>query len=87
MATHLLLESSTGYALFKSTMAEEIGQRSQAVQESIADLARFAKLVHLVTFTPFKDAAQALENANDVSEGILLHIHARDSSSALRKAF
>lgn len=68
-ATHVLLESATGYALFSATMHDEIGQKSKQVQESIKDLTRFSKMMHLVTFLPFQDAAQALENANDVSEG------------------
>jgi hypothetical protein len=33
------------------------------------DLAKFGKMVSLVSFSPFKSAAHALENANDVSEG------------------
>lgn len=34
------------------------------------DLAKFGKMVNLVSFAPFHGAAQALENANEVSEGI-----------------
>ena len=34
------------------------------------DLGKFGKMVNLVSFAPFSGAAQALENANDVSEGI-----------------
>jgi nucleolar protein 56 len=83
----LLFESSLGYALFTSTMAEEIGQKSKAVQDQIQNLATFGKMVQLKSFLPFRcdlvgkdanqmlkiwvfrDAAHALENANDVSEG------------------
>lgn len=68
-ATHVLLESATGYALFKATMHDEIAQKSADVQASIKDLTRFSKMMHLVSFLPFQDAAQALENANDISEG------------------
>ncbi|KAK9895780.1 Nop-domain-containing protein [Cystobasidium minutum MCA 4210] len=71
MATHLLFESAVGYALFSCQMAEEIGQRSKAVQEQIADLSTFGKMVKLISFLPFRDAAHALENANDVSEGVV----------------
>lgn len=34
------------------------------------DLAKFGKMVKLMSFAPFQGAAQALENANAVSEGI-----------------
>lgn len=34
------------------------------------DLAKFGKMIKLVSFAPFHGAAQALENANEVSEGI-----------------
>merc|ERR1711939_928238 len=71
MATHILFESAVGYALFSSNFHEEIGQRSKEIQAQIADLALFGKMVQLKSFLPFRDAAHALENANDVSEGIV----------------
>ena len=69
MATHVLFEGSSGYALFEVKQHEEIGAKTKAVQESLADLHKFGKIVELVSFSPFKSAAHALENANDVSEG------------------
>ena len=69
MATHALFETASGYAVFKVNFKEDIGSRSKAVQDSIDDLAKFGKMVSLVSFSPFKSAAQALENANDISEG------------------
>lgn len=42
---------------------------TEAVQKSIQDLSKFKKMVSLVSFSPFKNAAHALENANDISEG------------------
>lgn len=33
------------------------------------DVSKFGKMVKLVSFVPFKDAAHALEVMNDVSEG------------------
>jgi nucleolar protein 56 len=69
MVSHLLFETASGYAIFEAKLHEDIGSRSQAVQESINDLAKFGKMVSLVSFSPFKSAAQALENANDISEG------------------
>lgn len=69
MATHALFESASGYAIFEIKFVEDIGAKSSAVQDSIKDLAKFGKMVNLLSFLPFKSAAQALENANDVSEG------------------
>lgn len=73
MATHLLFESSSGYAIFEVKHAEDIGSKSKEMQESIKDLSKFGKMVSLLSFSPFKTAAQALENINDVSEGAFLY--------------
>lgn len=69
MATHLLFESASGYALFEVKLREEVGTRTRAVQDSITDLSKFTKMVSLLSFSPFKNAADALENINDISEG------------------
>ncbi|KAK9480557.1 hypothetical protein V1514DRAFT_302625 [Lipomyces japonicus] len=67
---YLLFEEATGYALFEvAIQPETIGSRLKEVQEAANDLAKFGKLVKLVSFAPFKGAAHALENANDVAEG------------------
>ena len=71
MATHILFESASGYAVFEVKQHEEIGAKTKTVQESIGDLSKFGKMVSLLSFLPFKSAAHALENANDVSEGEL----------------
>lgn len=68
--THILFESSSGYAIFEAKLSEDIGSKTKAVAESLQDLAKFGKMVSLMSFSPFKSAAQALENINDVSEGI-----------------
>lgn len=69
---YLLHESSVGYGIFAVRMqADEIGSRLKEVQAAHGNLAKFGKMVQLVSFAPFKGASQALENANDVSEGIL----------------
>ncbi len=70
-ALNLLFESSSGYALFEVVKAEEIGAMSEAVQETIQDLARFSKIVKLKSFLPFTSAESALENINAVSEGVV----------------
>ncbi|KAF8624389.1 hypothetical protein AX15_005875 [Amanita polypyramis BW_CC] len=71
MVTHALFESASGYAIFEVKFVENIGAKTLAVQESIKDLAKFGKMVNLMSFSPFKSAAQALENANDISEGLV----------------
>ncbi|KAG2745422.1 Nop-domain-containing protein [Suillus brevipes Sb2] len=71
MATHALFESASGYAIFDVKLHENIGSRVKSVQDSINDLSKFGKMVTLVSFSPFKNAADALENINDISEGIL----------------
>ncbi|KAH9936484.1 uncharacterized protein B0H18DRAFT_323771 [Fomitopsis serialis] len=71
MITHALFESASGYAIFEVKLQENVGAMTRAVQDSIDDLAKFGKMVSLISFSPFKSAAHALENANDLSEGIL----------------
>ncbi|KAF1352050.1 hypothetical protein BDV97DRAFT_292472 [Delphinella strobiligena] len=69
---YLLHESSVGYAVYKVRIqADTVGNRLKEVQEQSQDLAKFGKMVELVSFAPFQGAAQALENANLVSEGIM----------------
>lgn len=67
----MLFESAYGYALFEKLESDEIGQSLEEVQASIVDLSRFGKVMKLKAFSPFKSAAHALENINDISEGIL----------------
>ncbi|KAH9980051.1 Nop-domain-containing protein [Lactifluus volemus] len=69
MATHVLFESASGYAIFEVKLREELAAMAAAVQKSVQDLGKFKKMVSLVSFSPFKSAANALENANDISEG------------------
>ena len=71
MITHVLFESASGYAVFEAKLAENIALKSAAMQSSVQDLSKFGKIVGLMSFMPFKSAAQALENINDVSEGAL----------------
>lgn len=69
--THVLYEGASGYALFTVTQQEEIAAKSKQLQDAISDLSTFQQMVQLASFLPFTSAAMALENANDVSEGIL----------------
>ena len=69
---YLLFEEATGYAIFKVLIQQDdIAARMQEVQEASNDLGKFSKMIELVSFAPFKGAAQALENANDISEGLV----------------
>jgi nucleolar protein 56 len=69
MITHVLFETASGYAIFHAKLHEDIGAKTLAAQDSIKDFSKFTKMVELMSFSPFKSAAQALENANDISEG------------------
>lgn len=66
-----MFETASGYTLFERLQSEAIGSKLEDVQNSVTDLAKFNKMIKLKSFTPFKSAADALENANDVSEGIV----------------
>ena len=66
---YVLFETALGYALFERLQSEEIGAKLEQVQKSVEDLVKFGKIVKLRAFRPFKNAAHALENANDISEG------------------
>lgn len=71
MATYLLFEAASGYAVFEALDTDLIASAEPRVQESINDLARFGKAVKLAGFRPFTSAADALEQCNAVSEGVL----------------
>ena len=70
----MLYEHASGYAVFKVIAQEEIGVLLPEVQESVADLARFGKLVKLAAFSPFKSGTNALDNVNCISEGLCSHL-------------
>jgi nucleolar protein 56 len=68
---YVLFESASGYSLFEVVEAEEIAKLKEEVQASVTDLARFSKLVKLKAFQPYTSAENALQNINDISEGIV----------------
>lgn len=70
---YVLFETASGYALFERLQSEEIGAKLEEVQDTVQDLVKFGKMMKLKSFAPFKNAADALENANDVSEGSVLY--------------
>jgi len=71
MTLFLLFESASGYGLFERSEAEEISDQNPQVQQNIVDFSTFSKMVKLRSFAPFTVAENALENCNDVSEGVL----------------
>ena len=70
MPSFVLVEFATGYTLFERLEQDEVGL-SQTFYSQFADIEKFKKVAKLKSFAPFKSAAHALENANDVSEGIM----------------
>jgi len=68
---YVLFESSSGYALFERTETEEVADLLDEVQKNQTDFSLFSKLVKLKGFAPFLSAESALENLNDVTEGIM----------------
>lgn len=69
--THILFECATGCAVFEVAAVEEIGSLSRAVQESVNEVNTFGKMVKLLSFSPFKNALDALQASLDISEGVL----------------
>nr|CAB3458876.1 unnamed protein product [Digitaria exilis] len=71
MALYLLFESASGYAIFHAYGIDEIGQSVDAVRASVLDLQRFGEAVKLLGFSPYSAAADALNQCNAISEGIM----------------
>ncbi|CEG50254.1 nucleolar protein nop56 [Plasmopara halstedii] len=67
----VLFESASGYAIFEVIENEEIGSLLTEVQASVADISSFGRIVKLKAFQPFTSAENALENINNISEGLL----------------
>ncbi|OAK95283.1 Nop-domain-containing protein [Phaeosphaeriaceae sp. SRC1lsM3a] len=69
---YLLHESPVGYAVFKVILQPDtIGNRLAEVQKAVQDLDKFGKTVELVGLAPFQGTQDALQEINDISEGIL----------------
>jgi len=68
---YALLESAAGYALFERKEGDELSSKLTEVQTLVSDFTRFARVMSLVSFLPFKTAEEALENALAVAEGSL----------------
>ena len=68
---YILLESAIGYTLLERKASDEIGSKLADVQTSVLEFQRFSKIMSLTAFLPFNTAEQALENINDIAEGVL----------------
>ncbi|KAE8223925.1 hypothetical protein CF319_g3115 [Tilletia indica] len=69
--THILFEFAMGCAVFECIQAEEIGNKTESVQNAVKDLNAFGRMVKLVSFRPFGNAQEALQACNAISEGVL----------------
>ncbi|KAF2827501.1 Nop-domain-containing protein [Ophiobolus disseminans] len=84
---YLLHESPVGYAVFKVILQPDtIGTRLPEVQKAAADLDKFGKMVELVSLAPFQGTQAALQEVNDISEGILSDFLRATLESSLPKA-
>jgi len=68
---HVLFEHAAGYALFRVKEFEEVAAFVSKVEKAALDLVKFKGLVQLVAFQPFKSGTNALENTNNISEGVM----------------
>lgn len=73
--SHILFESSAGYLLLKCNAIDQVANKSKQVQDQINDYHHFSKMVNIISIYPFTDAAEALNNANAISEGVNIFIH------------
>mmetsp|Transcript_13962 Transcript_13962/g.37552 ORF Transcript_13962/g.37552 Transcript_13962/m.37552 type:complete len:486 (+) Transcript_13962:62-1519(+) len=68
---YVLFENASGYALVERKGSEEIGAHSEESQKAMTDFGRFSQICTLKAFLPFTSAEDALENINDISEGMM----------------
>lgn len=72
MTEYLLFENSAGFSIFKLKIkSDDVSSKLKEAQSAVADWAIARKMLSLVSFSPFGGVAHALENLNDISEGIL----------------
>ncbi|CAJ2509646.1 Uu.00g146720.m01.CDS01 [Anthostomella pinea] len=69
---YLLHEAAVGYAIFKVVHQQNVvALHQKEVAAASADLSKFGKMVTLVHFAPWRNAADALEQIHMVSEGMM----------------
>ena len=70
-AMYVLFESASGYAVFDVEGLDDFQRKTNDGAKSItSDYERFSRVVKLSSFKPFSSAAEALQEANAVSESI-----------------
>ena len=67
----MLFETAYGYTLFERLESDEIGANIETVINTMQDISKFGRVIKLQAFLPFKNAAEALQNINDISEGMV----------------
>ena len=67
----LLLETAMGYLLFERQESDEVGATLAEAQQAVKDYGKFSLIVKLKAKIFFRTAEEALENINDVSEGMV----------------
>lgn len=68
---YILYEHAAGYALFKSKEYEEIAMFIPQVEQASQNPVKFKAFVNLIAFLPFKSGTNALDNINNLSEGVI----------------
>lgn len=69
MTLYLLFESAAGFALFQKKEFEETAETEEEVQNALLDPKKFSKMVAFHAWTPFRDAEDALNQANSIAAG------------------
>jgi nucleolar protein 56 len=73
MVRYVLYESSVGYGLFQVQGVDQVEINSPKFQQSITKFEKFSSVCSLKAFYNFATPEIALENQNDIAEGILNH--------------
>lgn len=68
-AMYVLFEHASGFGLFSVKEFEEISMLQSQVEKNVTEFGKFAGLIKLHAFSPFKSGANALDNMNCISEG------------------
>ena len=69
MQLFLLFETAAGYALFEKEEFDDVGVELEQAQKAVTNFDKFAMLVKLKAYSPFKTAEEALENINAIITG------------------
>ena len=85
MADYLLHEGPMGYSIFKvAHQVDTVGNRLKEVQDSVQDLARFGKMVDLVSFLPFEYASTATRSSRSLTIEGMENKHLKSFTTSLK---